>query len=64
MISVGKYQAMLCKLENTDYSNEQLYNLSKMLLRILINKEKANDEIFDLLSSIYQKEGTTHGKND
>lgn len=63
MSSVEKYQAMLCKLENTDYSNEQLYNLSKMLLRILINKEKANDEIFDLLSSIYQKEDTAHGKD-
>jgi len=63
MTSVEKYQAMLCKLENTDYSNEQLYNLSKMLLRILINKEKANDEIFDLLSSIYQKEDTTHERN-
>lgn len=64
MTSVEKYQAMLCKLENMDYSNEQLYNLSKMLLRILINKEKANDELFDLLSSIYQKEDTTHGKTD
>jgi len=63
MTSVEKYQAMLCKLENTDYSNEQLYNLSKMLLRILINKEKANDELFDLLSSIYQKEDATHGKD-
>jgi len=61
MTNADKYQAMLYKVENTDYTNEQLYELSKKLLKILINKEEADDGLFDLSSSIYQREEETHG---
>ena len=63
MSRAEKYQAMLYKLENTDYSNEQLYGLCQKLLEILIKTEQAEDITFNLLSDIYQKEDTTHGED-